>query len=180
MTGVKGRSGKTSDPKARRQRALAGQKGGRSSGGGTYSGGSGGFDSGPDPIDPERMPPDPGAGFLDLLPGSNPYDKVVTKTKGRFGYLDAKAREQSNGELLANEKRQQDLAVARGKLLTREQHRAAVASVVTAIIEASSTLTTAAVSLHAPEQQPVAQHQFEAALSKWRESAMALIKGESK
>jgi hypothetical protein len=63
MAGVKGRSGRTTDPEARRQRALAGQKGGRSNGGGTYSGGSGGFEPEPEPIDPEPEPdpidPDP-------------------------------------------------------------------------------------------------------------------------
>ena len=108
MTGIKGRSGKTRDPQARRLRQLAGQKGGRANG------------AGPDPINSERLPPE-GEGWESLLPGRNPYDEIVRKTKGRFSYLDAKAREQSNGELLANDRRKHELDEARGKVIPRSE-----------------------------------------------------------
>jgi hypothetical protein len=108
------------------------------------------------------------------------YDRQAGRP---LNWGDIKRREEVRGEFILNEARAEELdakrfanAKARGEHLTREQHRAAVASVVAAIIEASSTLTTAAVSLHAPEQQPMARHQFESALAQWRESAMALIK----
>lgn len=160
---------KTTDPTARRARQLAGQRGGANRG-------RGGSPPSPDDDVPEaeRMPPEDD--MLGLLPGTNPYDRAFLRTRGRFGYMDAKTREQSNGELLNNEKRRMEIDQARGKLLTRAEHREAVSSIVMAILEASSSLTAAAVSLHPPEQQPVARHQFEAALSKWREAAMALIK----
>lgn len=166
--GYTGRSMKTTDSTARRARQLAGQRGG------TNRGRGGAPPDGDDIPEAERMPPEDD--MLGLLPGTNPYDRAFLRTRGRFGYMDAKTREQSNGELLNNEKRRMEIDQARGKLLTRAEHREAVAAIVTSILEASSSLATAAVSLHPPEQQPVARHQFEAALSKWREAAMALIK----
>jgi hypothetical protein len=182
MSGQKGRSGRTSDPEARKQRALAGQKGGRATGGGTYSGGSGGFppEAEPDTIDPERMPPDPGDNFLAMLPGVNPYDSVVAKTKGRFGYLDAKAREQSNGELLANEKRKQDLAITRRDLKTKDEFRDSITAITEEIVSRLSILVDAAVDTHPPEQQPRVRHLMEAAAYKLRDEVRAKLKEQAK
>jgi hypothetical protein len=177
MSGIKGRSGRTSDPEARRQRALAGQKGGRANGGGAYSGGSGGFDPEPEPIDPERMAPDPGADFLALLPGRNPYDEVVAKTKGRFGYLDAKAREQSNGELLANEKRKQDIDLSRGKLITADESRERLRSFAEIWIAHLSSLTDACLAAVPPEHQPTARVRLDAAVRAYRAEVEAAVRG---
>jgi hypothetical protein len=176
MAGVKGRSGRTTDPEARRQRALAGQKGGRSSGGGTYSGGGGGFEPEPEPIDPERMAPDPGADFLALLPGKNPYDEVVAKTRGRFGYLDAKAREQSNGELLANEKRKQEIDQSRGKLLTLDQHRERLRDLTETWLSHLGSLADACLAAVPPEHQPAARHRLDLALAAYRKEVSEAVK----
>ena len=81
-----------------------------------------------DPADPEVLPPE-GDSWEHLLPGRNPYDEVVRRTKGRFSYLDAKAREQSNGELIANDRRKHELDEARGKVVPRAEMDRAVAMV---------------------------------------------------
>lgn len=59
--------------------------------------------------------------LLGMLPGKNPYDHIVLKSKGAFTYLDGKTREQVNGEVLANEKLTVAILQQRGDLLTREQ-----------------------------------------------------------
>lgn len=79
-------------------------------------------------IDPERIPPAPNGRISDeellaLLPGSNPYDKAVLRSRGRFTYLDGKTREQVKGEELNNERKQAEIAKERGDLLTRDQVR---------------------------------------------------------
>ena len=102
---------------------------------------------------------------LSLLPGSNPYDRVVFKTKGRFGYLDAKAREQSNGELLANEKRKQEIDISRGKLLTLDQHRESLRTLAETWLAHLPGLIDACLSAIPAEHQPAARVRLDAAVA---------------
>ena len=146
-------------------RQFAGQKGGRA---------KGGHSEDDDAIDPERMPPE-GEAWLDLLPGANPYDQVVAKTKGRFGYLDAKAREQSNGVLLDNKSKQHDLDLASGKSVTRADHIRDIRTIVDAIIADLSPLADAAVNYVPPEQQPRMRHTMDQAIIAFRLAAAARI-----
>jgi hypothetical protein len=158
MSGVKGRSGRTSDPEARRARQMAGRKGGLSRG------------------ENQQNATPTGDDWLDLLPGVNPYDRAVSKTKGRFTYLDARSREQSNGELLNNERKKHELDLERGRSLSKDAHRAAVIAIVEAIISDLSPLTDAAVNAVPPESQPLMRHTMDLATRKLREAASERIK----
>lgn len=112
MTGVKGRSGRVKDAEHHRAKQLAAVKGGRAKAG---------------HVDREEDDTVKDAEFvsiddiLGLLPGANPYDRVVLSSKGRFTYLDGKTREQVNGERLSNEKRQVEIDKERKRLLTVEE-----------------------------------------------------------
>lgn len=109
MSGVKGKSGKVTTPEAHAKRVEIARMGGNATAGRNAPPiNSGGGDLSPDEI-------------VALLPGKNPYDRVVLQAKGQFTYLDGKTREQVNGEVLANEKLTVAIMQARGDLLTREQ-----------------------------------------------------------
>lgn len=113
MSGKKGRSGKATTPEAHAAKVVAGRMGGNAKAGRSKT------DEAKDNTrDAEFISDDD---LIGLLPGKNPYDHVVLKTKGQFSYLDGKTREQVNGEVLANEKLTVAILQARGDLLTREQ-----------------------------------------------------------
>ena len=111
MTGVKGRSGKATTPEAHAAKVRAARLGGNA------KAGRGQTDT-DDVHDAEKITD---KDILALLPGTNPYDHVVLKTRGKFTYLDGKTREQVNGEVLTNEKLTVAILQARGDLQTREQ-----------------------------------------------------------
>lgn len=113
MSGKKGRSGKANTPEAHAAKVIAGRMGGNA------TAGRGKTDDAKDDI--RDASPISDDDLLGLLPGKNPYDHVVLRTKGQFTYLDGKTREQVNGEVLANEKLTVAILQARGDLLTREQ-----------------------------------------------------------
>lgn len=114
--------------------------------------------------------------------------------KGQLGdpvtYGDLLKSVQVDGELLQNERRaievqraEVELAKAqdehdkeRGNLLTKEQHRAAVQSVVELILASVPILTDAALSQHPPEQHPTVRHALTKAEAAFRLAAMAAIK----
>lgn len=164
MTGVPGRSGKVTTAEDKAVRAEAGRKGMASRYGKT------------------NLPPptatDPTS--------DNPVERLGKPVT----WGDELKRQQVEGERIQNRRRevevqraevelakaQEEHDQARGKLMTKDQHRDAVGSIVGAIVESSSSLLTAAVSLHPPEQQPMARHQFEQALAAWRIEAMKRIK----
>lgn len=133
MSGVKGRSGVPSTPEQREAKRRAGLIGAaaarRARGGGEFGGpvlepASEDIDGA---IEPERIPPKGKAEplsdeeLIGLLPGSNPYDKVVLRSRGRFTYLDGKTREQVHGVELDNQKKAAEVAQARGQTLTIDQ-----------------------------------------------------------
>lgn len=164
MTGIKGRSGgkaTTLDEKAQKAKATAAREEKRNA----------------------KRPETPH--------GSDPTsDDPVVRLGRPVTWSDELKRQQVVGERIQNRRRevevqraevelaraQDEHALARGDLRTREQFRESVAAIVAAMVEASSSLTLAAISSHPPERQPAARHQFESALAAWRTSAMALIK----
>jgi len=109
MTGVKGKSGKCNTPEAHAAKVRAARAGGNATAGRR-----------PGPV-ARPDPASPADDLLALLPGANPYDRVVLLSEGRFTYLDAKTREQVNGEVLSNEKIMEDLALARAEKFTADQ-----------------------------------------------------------
>lgn len=129
-----------------------------------------------------QLPPPEGSvvhspALLSAFPDLKDYPFAITEPLALKDALDAAVKKskaaQAEVELEeARDRRDQ----ARGKLMTKDQHRDAVGSIVGAIVESSSSLLTAAVSLHPPEQQPMARHQFEQALAAWRIEAMQRIK----
>lgn len=132
MSGVKGRSGVPRTPEqreAKRRAGLLGAEAARRARGGGDFGGSGTNTSKSDDlegaIEPEVVPPkgEPltEEEILSLLPGSNPYDRVVLRSRGRFTYLDGKTREQVHGVELDNQKKAAEVAQARNQTLTIDQ-----------------------------------------------------------
>lgn len=113
MSGKKGRSGKCTTPESHAAKVVAGRLGGNATAGRSKTKSAEDFI-----IDAEEVADDD---LLGMLPGKNPYDHVVLKSKGAFTYLDGKTREQVNGEVLANEKLTVAILQQRGDLLTREQ-----------------------------------------------------------
>jgi len=113
MSGVKGRSGKVTTPEQHRKRVEIASMGGNAKAGRTK------IDEKPDlPLSSSDSISD--EQLLQLLPGKNPYDRVVLVAKGRFTYLDGKTREQVNGEQLSNQRKQLEIDKEAGSLITQE------------------------------------------------------------
>ena len=167
MTGVKGRSGKATTLEAKLAKAAGGRKAGR----GRPLGQS-----------PPSLPP---AGAID--PTSDDADARLGKP---LTWGDELKRQQVEGERIQNRRREvevqraevelnrarEEADEASGRRLSKDKHRESVAAIVGEIVDAASSLLTAAVSLHPPERQPQARHQMEIAINEWRRAAAERIK----
>jgi hypothetical protein len=98
-------------------------------------------------VEPEVTPPK-GKGerltdeeLLSLLPGSNPYDKAVLRSHGRFTYLDGKTREQVRGVELDNQTKIAEVEKARGQTFSLEQMRKRDEAIASIIKEQLGTLS---------------------------------------
>jgi hypothetical protein len=84
-----------------------------------------------------------------------------------------KARESEVELEMAKDKRD----LARGKLLTREAHRQAVATLMEFVVASLETLPGVAAELVSPEQQPAARHRMTCAIAKLRAELAERVRG---
>lgn len=171
MTGVKGRSGTRSTPE-QKARASAAAKVASDA---RWSAGS-------------AQPGQPGIAAM-LDPESDDPDKRLGKP---MSWGDELKRQQVEGEKIANRKRevevqraevelaraQDERDEARGKLLTRDDHRASVQTVVEKILANLSIITGAAIATHPPEAQPSVRHLMTQAETEFRLAAMKALAGK--
>lgn len=164
MPGVIGRSGKATTLEAKLAKAEGGRKAGRGR-----------------PLNGPALPP----------PTGDPTaDDPVERLGKPMTWGDELKRQQVEGERIQNRRRevevqraevelakaQDERDLTNGKRLTKEQHRAAVQSVVELILASVPILTDAALSQHPPEQHPTVRHALTKAEAAFRLAAMAAIK----
>ena len=187
MSGVKGRSGKSLSPEAREAKRLGGMLARR---GRPLTRAEDGT-----PIIPSPAPPERPRGASTLPPPPSEEDRLSDDPEIRIGkpftWPDELKKEQVKGEQLANAKRAIEIQkaevelekskderdIARGKLLSRESHRASVAAVVASIVTALDTLPGIAAELVPPEQRPMAMHRMQQAIAKLRAEIAEKVKG---
>jgi hypothetical protein len=170
MSGVKGRSGKVTTPEqreARRQAAIAGGNAALAAAAERRT-----------PVPPPTSSIDHPAGLLAAFPELASYPFPICEPLGLKDALECvgksyKAKESEVELEMAKDKRD----IARGKLLTREAHRQAVAAIVESIVSSLDSLPGVAAELVPPEQQPIARHKMQMAIAKLRAEIAEKIKG---
>ena len=104
------------------------------------------------------------------------YDRLLGRPAN---WGDAKRREEVQGEIIANERRRDDAALARGKLFSREQVLARDEKRDAAVLEHLQEITEAMVKLLPLEAQPDGRRKAQEVLAAFRSATAARLKGIS-
>jgi hypothetical protein len=169
MSGVKGRSGKISTPEQREERRRLNIDAAHASAQAKADMRA----TVPAPSEVEHP-----AALLVAFPELATYPFPIHDPLGLRDALECvgkihKARESEVELEMAKDKRD----LARGKLLTREAHRQAVATIVEFIVASLETLPSVAAELVSAEQQPAARHRMSCAIAKLRAELAEKVRG---
>jgi hypothetical protein len=163
MTGKKGRSGKCHTPQERQAKRTAGRMAGNAKAGRSRPRPEGSVDHSP--------------ALLAAFPELAGYPFPVADSLGLKDALEAalKSAKAHQAEVELDEARaKRDLA--RGKSLTKDEHTARCVALAELFVSRLSIITSAAVDLLPPEQQPAARHAIDQAVAEYRRQVAAATK----